>query len=146
VKLTQREKILLKYVLPKKKLRVKKRPKSIGEALGDSKPLHSPVSLRHQKFEEMKHLIQLEEKLDDSIEFAMLGPNVDRQGRNKWDRAGLKTPGSGKKAKARSRFKHKGTHMQVTTASGKRIVLPMPGLPHMAISAQIKAAKHNAKR
>ena len=71
MKLTQRERILLKYVLPKKKLRVKKRPKSIGEALGDSKPLHSPLSLKHQKFENMNHLIQLEEKLDDSIEFVV---------------------------------------------------------------------------
>lgn len=89
---------------------------------------------------------ELNAKMDEVFEFAMLGPNVDRRGRNKWDRAGLKTPGSGKKAKARSRFKHKGTHMQVTTASGKRIVLPMPGLPHMAIPAQIKAMRHNAKR
>lgn len=97
----------------------------------------------------MNHLIQLEEKLDDSFEFTMLGPNVDKQGRNKWDRAGLKTPGSGKKApprKARSRFKHKGSHIQVTTVSGRRIVLPVPGLAPMSIPAQIKAAKHNAKR
>ena len=69
MKLTQRERILLKYVLPKKKLRVKKRQKSIGEALGDSKPLHSPVSLKHQKFESMNHLIHLEEKLDEIFEF-----------------------------------------------------------------------------
>ena len=114
----------------------------------------------------MNHLIQLEEKLDDSFEFTMLGPNVDKQGRNKWDRAGLKTPGSGKlpekfitkthyrdgkrpknvKAPKRTRFKHKGGHMQVTTISGRRIVLPVPGLAPMSLPAQIKAAKHNAKR